>query len=680
MKQKIIVCKSFILRINYYLKIIHLLRFVMRNIISYLVLLCFIFISFKISAQDAPHKCAVTKQKQYSKFDRLNEISYPGDTNINVTYYKLDLQIDYSTQSLAGTVTVEGKSQKQKLEQFYLDLSNSGLTVDSVISDNRTYNYEHFNDKLNLNPVGQLNEGEKFSVNIHYHGTPESIGFGSFIFDSHNNNPIIWTLSEPFGAHTWFPCKDTPADKVDSSDVWVRADETFVTVSNGNLVDIIDHGDGTKTYKWKNSYPIAQYLISLAMTNYELYTNEYIAENQDTLKMYHYNLPNNLTESRKNKLDATIGMMEVFEDKFGEYPFMQEKYGHAEFLWVGAMEHQTVSSMDAFNEYIVAHELAHQWFGNKITCKNWHHIWLNEGFATYAESVYLEETEGIEAYHSSINDEMEDAKNATGTIYVQTLTISEIFNGLRSYSKAAVVLHMLRGVLGKATFFDVLKSYANDPDLSYDVAATKDFKEIAEEVSGQELDYFFEQWIYQAGYPEYSIDWSYNENSTGNYEVELNVDQTNSKLFQMPVDIKFSFQEGDTLVNVFNDQFNQSFNFTLNKKPVNLTFDPENFILKDIEPVTGVKNNILREFKLSQNYPNPFNPTTKIKFTLPERSQIKLTVYNSLGEKVSELVNDKLNAGTHSVNFNASKFNSGVYFYKIESDRFQAARKMLLLK
>jgi len=349
------------------------------------------------------------------------------------------------------------------------------------------------------------------------------------------------------------------------------------------------------------------------------------------------------------------------------------------------MEHQTCSSMGFWGTGVVSHELAHQWYGDMITCKDWHHIWLNEGFATYSEAVYLEAKSGKAAYNSQIASEMNSAKNAQGTIWVQDISnVGQIFNGARSYAKGACVLHMLRGIVGDSTFFDIMRTYSADPSVSYSVATTEDFQAVAESVYGQSLDYFFEEWIYGENEPTYSIGWDKSLVSGDIYDVTLNIYQNvnnNPSYFTMPVQVKLNTSMGDTIVTLFNNAQNQNFQFEVIGNPQSIVFDPGNWILKNTTIVTeGEDFTIPLQFSLEQNYPNPFNPSTTIEYTIPQNGFVSLKVFNVLGKEVATLVNGQNDAGNHKVEFDATSLNSGVYFYRIESRNFVETKKLVLLK
>ncbi len=664
-----------------------------------IIILISFSLSFQIFAQNNKNLCSVSKTGFYSSLLNPSKIQYPGDETIDVTYARLNLSVNYDTRQLSGDVVIRAKSKVQGLTDFFLDLQNS-FTVDSILSNGNALSFTHSENKIFITLPKSYSLDENFSVDIFYSGVPGSSGFGSFEFGTHKGKPAIWTLSEPYGSSDWWPCKDTPADKFDSSDVWITSDKQFYSVSNGTLTAIKDNGDGTQTYKWKNHHPIAQYLISLAMANYSIYKNKFVY-GADSMDVVHYIYPEKI-DGLKNTLDETVNMLKVFSDLFGVYPYMDEKYGHAEFGWGGGMEHQTVSSMGSFGETIQAHELAHQWFGDKVTCKDWHHIWLNEGFATYSEALYKEAAHGKDAYKSEINGDINNAKHAVGSIYVQDISsVNEIFDGSRSYSKGSVVLHMLRGIVGDSVFFNILKSYLNDPQLAYNVATTEDFQRVAESVSGMDLNYFFREWIYGEDYPVYTFNWNYSKVNGQHYLFNLNVSQTNHSnpaFFTMPIQVKVTTTAGDTLLTFFNDMQIQSFSAEILGEPQNVTVDPDNFILKDIQQITAVNgnaNNIPENFVLKQNYPNPFNPTTTIKYTIPvavktlhATSQlVQLKIYDVLGKEVVTLVNKKQSPGNYSVTFDASGLPGGIYFYKLQVNSLQGVttgftetKKMVLLK
>jgi len=542
-------------------------------------------------AQSGREECIRGKVEHFNRLQKFANINYPGDSKYDVKYYKLDISVNHTAHTIAGNITCNAVIVEPSVTEIYYDLTNP-LVVDSVLLNGTITTFTRGSDKLNISLNGTFNQGYSFTTIVYYHGTPGSSGFGSFEFSSHNGNPAIWTLSEPYGAKDWWPVKDTPADKADSADFWITVSTSLIPASNGRLMAIVNNGNGTHTYKWKSSYPIAQYLLSMAITNYSQYTNYYHYSPTDSMPIDHFIYPESLN-SAIPQLNKTPGMIEIYSQQFGEYPFLNEKYGHAQFGWGGGMEHQTITSLGGFGDGLISHELAHMWWGDAITCKDWHHIWLNEGFATYGEGVIYENWYGKPGYDNYIVGEMNSAKTAQGSIWVQDITqVWEIFNGARSYSKGAVVLHMLRGIVGDPTFYDILRAYSADPSLAYGVATTEDFQAVAESVSGMDLNYFFQQWIYGENYPKYHSWHSKNLISGNTWNLTVNVSQdanTNPAFFTMPIQIKVTRAIGDTIVTVFNNSSNQLFNIQINGEPISIVFDPNNWILKTHSTIVPVE-------------------------------------------------------------------------------------------
>ncbi len=621
--------------------------------------------------------------------------SYPGDPNIDVTYYKLNIRITVppKPKNLTGSVVIRGKSVISNLTAVSLDLQNT-MTVDSIAGPAGNLPFSHASNVILVTLDRTYGQGEDFQLTVHYHGVPGSSGLGSFEFSTQGGQQVVWTLSEPYGAPDWWPCKDNPSDKIDSADILINTHMAYRVGSNGILVDTISNpADTTHTYKWKTRYPIANYLISLAFTNYSESRNYFRYAPTDSMLILNYIYPGSYS-SWSTALAKTVGMLEIFSDIYGMYPFINEKYGHCQFGWGGAMEHQTMTSTGTSSEYTIAHELAHQWFGDMITCRDWHHIWINEGFATYSEALYRERKEGGGGYWSEMDNNIYYAKWASGSIYLQDISDpNEIFDWYLTYCKGACVLHMLRHVVGDTNFFNTMKSYALDTTYRFKNASAEDFQTVTENVSGMDLDYFFQEWIYGQNYPDYGMGWV--SNPSGNqYELKVRLKQTvnspSPAFFTMPVDLKITYSGGgDTTVSVFNNQQDQVFTIILNRQPSGVQVDPEEWILRDVFSIsfTGVDDPDLtpKSVELYANYPNPFNPGTRIGYFLPESASVRLKVYNTLGQEVRSLFSGRRNAGEHFMNWDgkdaSGKFvSSGVYYYRLEADGTARTRKMTLLK
>ncbi len=630
-------------------------------------------------------------QQKYKWITKSEKINYSGDQTIDINYYKIDLTITTSPNYLSGSVTLIARVDTSDINSLFLDLAENMIVDSILIANTIPAQFNHLANKINIVLDRSYSMNEILRITVFYQGLPNSYnGFLGFIFDVHNGYPVIYSTSEPYFANYWWPCKDTPSDKADSADIILTVDTSLIPVSNGSLKEVTDNNNGTHTYSWQVRYPIAQYLISVAISNYQLYTNYYVHSVNDSMAITNYLYPESYTQQNLNKLNLVPEMLSIFSSLFGEYPFINEKFGHAECFT--AMEHQTITSIVAFDEDLVSHETAHQWFGDKITCKDWHHIWLNESFAEYGSALWEQFKYGSEAYDQYIFTVMNFVKTFNNSVWVEDISDpANIFRG-ESYFRGCIVLHMLRGVMGETLFFKTLFDYINDPELAYDVAITEDFQRVAEEVYGEDLDYFFSQWIYGIKYPKYRIYWG-KEQVDSTWHLGIKIEQTvnnSPSFFTMPVQIKIHYADSDTIVKLFNNSQIQEFILDIPYEPISISFDPNNWILKDVlSVVLGIDDeNIPVEFSLAQNYPNPFNPSTKIKYSIPrvianevKQSQlVTLKIYDILGNEIEALVNEEKPAGTYEITWYTASLPSGVYFYRLRAGEYISTKKMILMK
>ncbi|MBD3297745.1 MAG: hypothetical protein GF341_03740, partial [candidate division Zixibacteria bacterium] len=502
-------------------------------------------------------------------------------------YYDINLDIDEVSRWIVGELTMQAAGREDAFETPTINL-HSSLTVDSVKSAGQPVVWSRGGNFLYVTLTAPVNMGETFDLTIWYQGRPTSGGFMGFSFGSYEDKPIISTLSEPYMAQSWWPCKDTPSDKADSVDVTVTVNSDFYVVSNGVLRDSIDNGNGTTTYWWHEGYPITTYLVSLAITDYARFDRwyHYGPGDVDSMPVRFYSYPSLQLQARES-WPIVVDQIEFFSDLWGEYPFVNEKYGMAHFTWGGAMEHQTVTSATSsdfgFDQYLIAHELAHQWWGDMITCRDWHNIWLNEGFASYSEALWVEHRYDASSYRGYM---LGMAYYYGGTIYCQDTTdVWDIFSS-RVYDKGAWVLHMLRGVVGDSVFFDILRTYYSHPDHQHKDAVTEDFQAICEDVSGMDLDAFFQEWIYGEFYPRYRLSWTAVPHDYDNfYDVHVHVRQTQSstpQVFSLPITLVLNGVGGTPTHRVWNTEREQDYLFVTSQVPTSISFDPQNWILKTL--------------------------------------------------------------------------------------------------
>lgn len=607
--------------------------------------------------------------------------SYMGKHSYDVLNYKIFVDIFncYSApypKSFSGEVTITLKADSV-LNSIKLDAYNGSLIVDSVRMDGVTF--LHSNNILTIQLNRTYNPGETANVKIFYRH--KDVDDGSFYVI----NGQVFTDCEPEGARNWFPCWDKPSDKA-TLDLIAKVPSSVKLGSNGRLNDSTLTGN-TLFYHWVSRDPLSTYLVVItSRVNYQLDIKYWhkLSNPLDSVPIRFYYAEG---QNPYHIEDIILPMTTYFSQLFGEHPF--EKNGFASTTnapWSGGMENQTLTTlMNSFwDDYLVAHEYAHQWFGDLITCADWPDIWLNEAFATYGEALWNEYNTGDEGYKSSMNTFASIyLRDNPGYAIYRPGTFT--FNYAITYAKGACVLHMLRYTLGDSLFFHVLKSYATDTNFTYKNAATDEFTEKISSASGQNLSWFINQWIKQPNHPVYENTYSFDPVENNFWKVTFTTKQvqTNTTFHQMPVELKISFESGnDTLIRVNNDVNGQTFVWQFNRKPVNVEFDPNGGIILKKASTNGIGEyaGFPAEFVLHQNYPNPFNPATNISYDVPVRSLVTIKIYDVLGRLVSTPLNEIKSAGRYIFEFRDTNLASGVYFYEMTAGKFTDKKKMMLVK
>jgi aminopeptidase N len=662
--------------------------------INLLVIFLFIANTSRINLSAAQN---FTVLSDHHKIEQQNWIEYIQryesfniDSSFDVLFYHLDVELNISSPYISGDVLCRFKIIENSVQSITLNLHHS-FSIDSIVGNSTGFSFS--NDSVNVTLDKVYNADESAEIRIFYRGIPP-IAEGSYcnkglIYGEHGNNePVIANLSTPYLAYYWWPCKDGPGDKPDSVYIDITIPDTtingipLIATSNGLLQNLVS-GRGKNTFQWRHRYPITPYYVMVAISNYIEVQNIYEGNLEESYPLYYYVFQENFSDAQQGTIKLMPDVLDFFSSKFGAYPFRNEKFGMTEIGAIyTAIENQTNiiinnMSIDWFNAAL--HETSHLWFGCMITCKDWHHGWLNEGFATYCEALWQEHTGGFEAYKSRMDH---FTYLSGGTLYLQSISDPfQIFITI-IYYKGAWALHMLRGILGDSLFFECLHQYANHPDFMYAEATTEDFKTICESVSGMNLNFFFDQWVYDAYFPVY--EYTYYQNPT-TFETSVQINQTQSDLgrravFEMPIQLKFAFEGGgDTLVTIWNNQETQTFDLTLTEPIYNMEFDPDNWILKQVQ--TGGVSTGFDNFVLLQNYPNPFNLSTTIKYSTRQSDFVSLKIYNMIGQEIQSLVNEFQNAGEYTVCFDANNLSSGIYFYVLQvGNHFAETKKMTLIK
>ncbi|HET8886660.1 MAG TPA: M1 family aminopeptidase [Salinimicrobium sp.] len=641
----------------------------MRNIYHLVVL--FAVITTAAKAQTSPEIKEMRESEAKSAHAKMIFSANQNTANYDVTYHEINLDVDPAISYLDGEVTTTFTAL-EAMSQVVFDFDDN-MVVNAVTQNGMGLSFEqNSNDELIITLNTSLSMGESSSVTISYEGNPVSSGFGSFEQTTHNGVPVIWTLSEPYGAMAWWPCKQDLNDKVDNIDVIITAPSEYTAVSNGILLSEEVIGDNKVTH-WQHNYKIPAYLIAFAVTNYVKYTHM-AGSNFTPFPIDNYVYPENLASAQEDT-PVTVDIMDFFEETIEPYPYNDEKYGHAQFGWGGGMEHTTISFMGGFSRSLIAHELAHQWFGDKVTTGSWQDIWLNEGFASYLEGLTVEHLDGDNSFKTwRFWNNTNITSQPGGSVYVpaeDTLNVGRVFSGRLSYDKGAMVLHMLRKKVGDENFFTSLQTYLDDPELAYDYALTPDFIMHAEAASGMELDEFFQDWIYGEGYPTYNAIWNQPENGIVNVTLHQNQSHSIVSFFETPIEIEFIGSMGEEEILTFeNTQDDQLFSEFINFEVVDIVVNPNfHVITGDNSATMGMANlEISNQVILA---PNPADNFLQI--SAPDFLQINnYRIYNVLGQLVRKST-DFPTSGRIEIDFLAP----GVHIIKCNTSEGEIVKKFL---
>jgi aminopeptidase N len=532
----------------------------------------------------------------FSKSFALQNTPAASTNAYDVRHYELFISFDLEKKIFAGTIEITARALAP-MHDFTLHASDGTLTIDSVKTNGRKLPFVHKNDLLSIRLLQEMTEQESLIVSIYYGGISNFHGeydSGGVYFSSSDH---LATISEPNFARTWFPCNDTPSDKATAT-LHITVPESLMAVSNG-ILKSTTRQNGTATYTWETRYPVATYLVSVAAAPYKEYSDRYTAVGGESMEIKYYAFPED-SQKALNDFSSTSKILGFFARTFCEYPFLNEKFGYAEVDGDLTMENQTICSIqkNAITgnkdfESVIVHETAHQWWGDLITPLHWGDIWLSEGFATYAEALYRESAYSVDSYRKYIEWLM-SAKpgDYAGSVVNYSDTAFWSLFSQRVYSKGALVLHMLRGVVGDSAFFTLMRNYLNDSRLRYGNATTSDFITICEETYGGTLQWFFNEWLFTSvdsvDRPEYVCRWT--TQPRGNtFDVHLEITQTaaSKQLFQMPMNVTISTGQTEHTYRITDSLATQSFNFQLQEQPTAVAIDKENYVFKTVKMIEG---------------------------------------------------------------------------------------------
>jgi aminopeptidase N len=629
------------------------------------LLLCIAFFAFSQKNNTEFNQMVEAEMKSASS---LQQVLVNANTqNYDVLYHELRFTVNPSQSTISGVVTTTFKAVTN-MNTLVFDMATA-LAVSSVTMNGVSLTKSQSNYELNITLPSTLMANDIATVVITYAGTPPTAE-GAFSRNTHNGTPVLWTLSEPFGARDWWPCKQDLNDKINKIDVYITAPSQYNAVSNGLQKSRTVSGSNATTW-FQHNYKIPAYLVAIAVTNYETFNQQGGLGTPESpfFPIVNYLYPEESASSQAS-LAVTPDIINFFETKIGPYPFRNEKYGHARAGLGGGMEHTTVSFMNSWGRELISHELAHQWFGNKITCGSWKDIWLNEGVTEYMSGLVVENFDGNDnftAWKQLKNNSI--TSSSTGALYLsdtEALNVSRIFSSRITYNKGSMVTHMLRWKLGDTNFFQALKNYLDSP-LAYSYAITTDFKSYLEAASQTDLTEFFDDWVYGQGYPTYNV----TAQNFGAGQAKITVNQTRTAnantYFEMPLEIRLLGAAGqvkDVVVNntVNAEEFIVSVPFVVSA----VQFDPNVQIISK-NSSAALSNN---SFNLEQTVSLfPIPAKNEINIQLPSNIEVlKTEVYNNLGQTILE--------GTNK-NIDLTAFSEGIHWLKITTTEGVVHKKFI---
>lgn len=496
----------------------------------------------------------------------------PVPHDYDVREYVIDVKLHDVEKKISGNCKITASSSKNDLRKVQFNFAND-MNVSAVKQDGKNCTFKHANDVLEITLLTPKQKGEKFAVTAFYSGKPQD----GLYFTSKG----AYVCSAMEEAQHWFPCYDLPNDKADRVELKVTCRDDWYVAANGVLKGEKSNPGGTKTFTWVTTNRIATYLVSISGA----YKYSRFGTSWGGIPIRYYVFPEHRA-SAEICFEYTPRMMNFFSNRFWRYPFDDEKYGvaEAEMGYFGGMENQTCITLnspyvrpDHSSDHILAHELSHMWWGDCISPGTWKDLWLNEGFATYCDALWEEHDKGKQAFRARMQlfantYFAEDARHRFPVYDPESPWSATV------YQKGAWVMHMLRHVLGEEKFFRAWNKYGRAHEYSH--AFTYELQRAMEAEYGKNLQEFFDDWVYRAGYPVYEYDWT-----TAGNSVTVNICQVQKQsrltpLFDMPIDLTITTRgDGTHVETVFVKDRHHRFKFAYGSPVTNVEFDKYGWVL-----------------------------------------------------------------------------------------------------
>ncbi len=534
-----------------------------------------------------------------------NYVSFESQNDIHIKYLKLDIKASSASTYIEVKAFLKCKVITNNLTNFSLELINEYI-IDSVKVQGEIVDFTHHNDSIFVQLSNTYTSSDFIDVNVWYRGESNR-GRGISSAQTPIGTRATWTLSESYHAKEWWPCKQNLKQKLDSVDIWITVPNNEKAGSNGLLERVVQTDSLHHRFEWKHKHKIDYYLVSIAVSNYldyNLYVKLPNSNDSVFVQNYMYN-DSAYFQKHKQEVDKISELLAFLSSKYVAYPFADEKYGHCQAPIGGGMEHQTMTTLNGFDFFLVAHELAHQWFGNLVTCASWQDIWVNEGFASYTEYLVASEFDSKDRAEALIMQKQSDALTKNNeSVYIPLEEVadeSRIFNIQLTYSKGACIIHQMRYIINDdSLFFKAYKDYLTK--FKDSTATGEDFKNQLSETTGINFENYFQQWYYGVGYPVFSVDWKYNKH---NFFCKITQTTTNDlvSFFDIPVELKLVLADGnDTIVRLFPKSNIDSFNVSVDVPVSAVYVDPNHWLMKKVNRISNLEQRVDKNINV---YPNP---------------------------------------------------------------------------
>jgi aminopeptidase N len=628
---------------------------------------------------------------KYSLFPSSRSVDRESSHHYDVRFYRIDLALPMNSGAMTARVSIDLTPSHDDFDTFSLHMVN--LVCDSIRRAGNVCTFTTPSGRLLVDLDRTFANGESLSVDIFYHRNSGTQNRGFYWYAKGAQGipyAVAYSVTETDDSRYWFPCFDQPWDKAERGcQINVTVPDTMSACANG-VLDSVSAGSGAKVFWWTHKYPISTYLMCFAASKFTDW-RAWWQHGSDSMPVRYYVWPQDSVQAANN-FSLMGDMLSYFsqDDIYGLYPFADEKYGMVAvypYPW-GGMEHQTMTTIHRYWAVYgsvngIAHELAHQWWGDMVTCLDWRDIWLNEGFATYSDELYEYRYRGRSSFLSMIQQRAQSYFDEEASYFrpIYDPPAGLEFDWGHTYCKAAWVQHMLRYVVGDTVwsqpglFFRLVRAYGDSFRMGS--ANTEDYRRIAEQVSGLDLFWFYDEWVYHGGYPVYSLGWQGRQTGDA-WEVVLELAQNNHSgappVFHMPVEVRVNWSGGNATFRYDVSTDPQQNVFPIGGEPTSVVFDPNDWILDQHETHVGVTEGQPVPYRTALRLagPNPTAGAVRLAYELAAPAQARIDIYDGSGRLTRTLLEGQRPAGRYSATWDRKgngghSVAAGTYFCRLSA-------------